>query len=207
VPRTLRCPEQLEVNGCAVRAGGDLDASLVIASDGTSKLAVILAALLELAATSEPTCCLLDHDPEAWRDGVATAVGEATSARPELRRQGHVYEVGVFTGNSMVHLARQLNPPMMWGFDSFEGLPDSTEEYVSEWHAGKVSLTKKLRRAFARGAWMRTRLAPKRGWRLLLLNSAHMTLLCARLLLHQYKDDPRQRLRHMDLNLGRHGWV
>jgi hypothetical protein len=74
-----------------------------------------------------------------WRVGVGPAVAACSNAHTaSLAREGHVYEVGVFTGNSMLHLASQLRPPMIWGFDSFEGLPESTEEHVSEWHAGKV---------------------------------------------------------------------
>jgi len=37
----------------------------------------------------------------------------------------------------MVTLQQALDPPMIWGFDSFEGLPASAEEHVSEWHPGK----------------------------------------------------------------------
>jgi len=68
----------------------------------------------------------------------STTTTSRTNGAFDLQRDGHVYEVGVFTGNSMLFLKERLAPvPMIWGFDSFEGLPDSTEEYVREWHAGK----------------------------------------------------------------------
>ena len=89
-----------------------------------------------LTVSAQRPCCEANHDPLLWRSVVGAAV--AASASPELLRDGHVYEVGVFTGNSMLHLSQQLSPPMIWGFDSFEGLPESTQEYVSAWHAGQV---------------------------------------------------------------------
>lgn len=38
---------------------------------------------------------------------------------------GFVCEFGVFSGNSINHLARKLRPRLVHGFDSFEGLPES----------------------------------------------------------------------------------
>lgn len=57
----------------------------------------------------------------------------------------HVYEFGVYTGQSMVDIGKVLEqkgviPTVMWGFDSFEGLPESDEPLFQEcWRAGNFS--------------------------------------------------------------------
>jgi len=110
---------------------------------GFGALRLGLLAVVSSSVSAYRPCCESEHDPLLWRVGVGSAVVAASSNThtASLAREGHVYEVGVFTGNSMLHLASQLHPPMIWGFDSFEGLPESTEEHVSEWHAGKVQTT------------------------------------------------------------------
>lgn len=86
---------------------------------------IYLSAAIVVVFAGRPFC-EVPHDPEMWRLGVAEAVSRTV---PEgLRRDGHVYEVGVFTGNSMVFLANALNPRMIWGLDSFQGLPESNVE-------------------------------------------------------------------------------
>lgn len=37
---------------------------------------------------------------------------------------GHVMEFGVFRGKTMAHIASHFAPKMVWGFDSFVGLPE-----------------------------------------------------------------------------------
>ena len=124
-------------------------------------VAALTAAAISCAAAGDSAAvvwggCEIDHVPELWRLGVAGALSRVHAQREasaaitypvlstpvssfDLQRDGHVYEVGVFTGNSMVTLQQELDPPMIWGFDSFEGLPVSMEEHVSEWHEGKYS--------------------------------------------------------------------
>ena len=99
--------------------------------------------------TEDLLFCDNAHQPELWRVVVAAAVNKVSTVK---LMSGHVYEVGVFTGNSMLMLQEALNPPMIWGFDSFAGLPDpSTQEMVSEWHAGKYADDPRLRLKSALG--------------------------------------------------------
>lgn len=41
-----------------------------------------------------------------------------------MRPTGHVIEFGVFDGTSMHHIAETIAPNVVYGFDSFEGLPE-----------------------------------------------------------------------------------
>lgn len=44
---------------------------------------------------------------------------------PVLLSKGYILEFGVATGRTIKHLSRLLAPYQIWGFDSFEGLPEN----------------------------------------------------------------------------------
>ena len=76
----------------------------------------------------------------SWRQ----LIGIADAAVAEHRRadiaRGHVYQFGVFTGDSMRRLFAQLpSVTYMWGFDSFKGLPREATEAVAAWGEGEYA--------------------------------------------------------------------
>ena len=97
------------------------------------------AAASDSSATQEQLAVCAPHDPLLWRQA-ARPLQERLPSPPDLRHNGHVFEIGVFSGASMAYLYQQLDPPMVWGFDSFKGLPETTvlSESVRDWHAGRV---------------------------------------------------------------------
>ena len=136
-------------------------------------IAILISAKFGLSGALSPedrSFCGVAHQPELWRLGVAAAVDQAAAAHAavqtkdgdavDLQRLGHVYEVGVYTGNSMLLLQDALAPvPVIWGLDSFAGLPDpSADEVVSEWHAGKYADDPRVRLKAALGG------EGKHGW-------------------------------------------
>jgi hypothetical protein len=57
------------------------------------------------------------HDPFEWRERLIDL-----NTKPEF--EGHIYQFGVYEGGSMKVLHPIFPNAFMWGFDSFEGLPD-----------------------------------------------------------------------------------
>lgn len=81
-----------------------------------------------------------------WRELAVLAVEAFHAPSSHLT----VYQLGVFRGGSMRKLARHLHPSTrFWGFDSFQGLPDSSESQTMDakekmaklhtWHQGEYS--------------------------------------------------------------------
>eukprot|EP00614_Pseudopedinella_elastica_P008948 CAMPEP_0172609082 /NCGR_PEP_ID=MMETSP1068-20121228/29115_1 /TAXON_ID=35684 /ORGANISM="Pseudopedinella elastica, Strain CCMP716" /LENGTH=408 /DNA_ID=CAMNT_0013412523 /DNA_START=1 /DNA_END=1227 /DNA_ORIENTATION=- len=76
---------------------------------------------------------------------LASAVANALKLHGMGVPGGQVYEFGIYDGHSMRSLWRTLLPfrnttkPFMWGFDSFEGLPDYKEERVGLWKQGQYA--------------------------------------------------------------------
>ena len=66
------------------------------------------------------SCCSRDCN---WRSLVPPLVNaiNGPSSAPV------VYQFGIFRGGSFRLLGRTLNVSQIWGFDSFQGLPESTE--------------------------------------------------------------------------------
>ena len=62
-----------------------------------------------------------------WRHNIEHAV---------QRRGGHVYQFGVYGGDSMRKLHKALQPEALWGFDSFRGLPETSQPNIKDWSAG-----------------------------------------------------------------------
>ena len=58
------------------------------------------------------------------------------SLKPLMLHGGHAYEFGVFKGNSMRNINSIITPEIFWGFDSFEGLPNTLTERIHDWHKG-----------------------------------------------------------------------
>ena len=50
---------------------------------------------------------------------------------------GHAYEFGVYAGGSVRSLFDALDPPFLWGLDSFQGLPNYRDERVAGWRPGQ----------------------------------------------------------------------
>jgi len=63
------------------------------------------------------------------------------SCLQHVLKQGHVMEFGVWRGNSLRGICNNLAPRVVWGFDSFEGLPESWIRSDTEYYApGHFSL-------------------------------------------------------------------
>ena len=83
-----------------------------------------------------------------WQMTVGGAVKAVEDSRMGVPH-GHAYEVGVFQGRSMEILSKVLKVEMLWGLDSFEGLPESSTEQPG-WEKGgyssdpRVTLTKRI---------------------------------------------------------------
>jgi len=58
-----------------------------------------------------------------------------------------VYQFGVYKGSSMKQLNTILKPNTLWGFDSFEGLPETEEQNIRDWkvHAYRDDPRKNLK--------------------------------------------------------------
>ena len=105
-------------------------------------LVILNAAVASKALEKQDPLCA-PHAPVGWRQVVRPLMEHLARDDHEkrlLQRDGHVYEVGVFSGASMTYLWQELKPPKVWGFDSFKGLPETTsrDEWVRDWHQGRV---------------------------------------------------------------------
>ena len=74
-----------------------------------------------------------DTAPYEWRHNVGPAV---RALHPSGLNLQHVYQFGVFAGNSMRQLNKMLRPHTLWGIDSFEGLPKTQQPNIHDWRAG-----------------------------------------------------------------------
>jgi hypothetical protein len=77
-----------------------------------------------------------------WHVMVGVVAAALNNAGWNIPNGGHTYEFGIFTGGSMRAIHRLLRPTMMWGFDSFEGLPEySTDKNATSsiWTKGMYS--------------------------------------------------------------------
>lgn len=67
-----------------------------------------------------------------------------TAALSETSIAGCALEFGVYRGHTINIIANRLSDDQVWGFDSFEGLPEDwflrSTEVVPKWHKGMFSL-------------------------------------------------------------------
>ena len=54
--------------------------------------------------------------------------------------EGHVMEFGVWRGNSLRGICNNVSPRIVWGFDSFEGLPEPWDRGAGTYAKGHFSL-------------------------------------------------------------------
>ena len=54
--------------------------------------------------------------------------------------EGHVMEFGVWRGNSLRGICSNVSPRIVWGFDSFEGLPEPWDRGAGTYAKGHFSL-------------------------------------------------------------------
>lgn len=54
-------------------------------------------------------------------------------------RGGQVYQFGVFGGSSMRMLYEALLPSTLWGFDSFQGMPRTSNPSIKDWSPGSYA--------------------------------------------------------------------
>lgn len=54
-------------------------------------------------------------------------------------RYDHIYEFGVHSGKSMIELRKLLHPSKLFGFDSFQGLPETSEININDWSRGRYA--------------------------------------------------------------------
>ena len=110
-----------------------------------------------LTASNCTVCC---SDRCAWRELAVCAIIEARrGVDKEAAALDEVYQLGVFNGGSMRFLDARLDKSLhFWGFDSFKGLPETSESPsqdrsdLHEWHSGDYSADPRarLRRSLGR---------------------------------------------------------
>lgn len=108
-----------------------------------------VARVMRLEWWKEELACRYAPRSPSWRKHVRAAV-LAAEAHGLGSHDGHFYQAGVFSGNSMRHVDTMLRPVKMWGLDSFQGLPDVQDTVVKRWVAGwlRSDPRKRMRAAF-----------------------------------------------------------
>ena len=111
---------------------------------GWSRVRLVLCAAVAHPSPARPTCVNIDDTkPFGWR----LNAGPILNTHPpdgffqvvDGLRQIHVYQFGVFQGDSMRELNQTLRPSVMWGLDSFEGLPPTEQANIWDWKPGAFS--------------------------------------------------------------------
>lgn len=83
-------------------------------------------------------CSTHPRGVSSWRDAIPVAMKDIG-----LNASGDIYEFGVFDGGSMFMLKKFFPHSKMWGFDSFEGLPKTQDDFVlGEWTPGSFKASR-----------------------------------------------------------------
>ena len=103
------------------------------------------------------TCCVPSGEYCDYRALAVNAIDAIARADGNHSRRSHVYEFGVANGASLrkLHALIKPAPRMLWGFDSFKGLPEESsairKSATATWSPGmyQADPRTKLRREFA----------------------------------------------------------
>lgn len=105
-------------------------------------LSLCLCSLPRVLALAPSAAALLHNDTcvfvrqEDNYGGMQDTRGYSTQ---EFLSQGHVYQFGVFNGNSLKKLSGIYTDSVLWGFDTFEGMPqlsDHSSSHIRAWQPG-----------------------------------------------------------------------